>query len=175
MLLVLILGLTAVLAIAVEVLNLVAREFLSGVRREDKLKAALREIEKDLVEAENKIGGLKANLRTGFNELDRVKNAVMETEKEIAKRQKVDPVLVYLAGSEVGTGWRFRAPVTKTLPEKPDPNQALLWTKKESFVEVWAQTEDQAAARALDLLAPKHGYKIGAFVRTGDEAMGKAA
>jgi hypothetical protein len=174
MLLLLLFGVVASLALAVEVLNFVAREFLSGVRREDTLKAALAQIHKDLDQADDKLGGVKSNLRKALNDLDKARTSFQEVEKEIARRHKLEPVLVYPVGSEVGTGFRFRAPLTKTLPEKPEENQTLLW-KRESYVEIWTNSEDQARAGAEDQFPRKHGYTIGPFVRTGDEAMEKAA
>lgn len=175
MLLLLTLGGVATLALAVEVLNFIAREFLSGVRREDTLKSAIEHTQKDLDEAKRKIGGIKSKLRQGLADLDRVKTAYHEVEKETARRNKVDPILVHLVGPSVGSGFRFRAPVTKVLPEKPDPNQKVLWTK-ESFVEVWAATEDAARTAAFEQFPSKQGYTIGAFVCTGDDdTIGKAA
>jgi len=175
MFLLLIFGGIATFALAVEVLNFTAREFLSGVRREDVLKSAIRQTQKDLAEADEKISGIKSKLRHALNDLDKVKTAYHETEKEIARRNRVDPLLVHLVGAEAGTGFRFRAQITKVLPEKPDPNQTVLWGK-DNFVEVWATTEDEARATAVGQFPTKQGYTIGSFVRTGnDGAIGKAA
>ena len=169
-------ALAALVAIGlfVEVLNFVAREFLSGVRREDALKADLKRIGKDLEEAADKLGSLKNDLRKKFADLDRAKTAFHDAEREMSRRQRIDPVLVYLLGPETGTGFRFRAPVTKALPETPEPNQAVLW-QRQNFVEVWTASEDRARAIAMDQFPAKQGYTIGAFVRTGDDVIEKAA
>ncbi len=176
MLLLSIFGVLAAFGLVLEVLNFVARDFLCGGRRVEALRESIRATQKDLAEAENKIGGIKGDLRKALNDLDRVKNDFQSTEKEISRRQKTDPVLVYLIGPEVGTGFRFRAPVTKTLPaENPDANQKLLWSK-ENFVEIWTASEDKARALAGDQFPAKHGYTVGEFVRTGDaDVVGKAA
>ena len=172
----LLLSLAALVAIAlvVEVLNFIAREFLSGVRREDALKADVQKIQADIDEATGKLGGLKNDLRKALADLDGAKNSFHEVDKEIARRQRVEPVLVYQLGTETGTGFRFRAPVTKTLPAEPDAGQALLW-KRQNFVEVWTASEDKARSLAADQFPAKHGYSIGAFVRTGDDSLEKAA
>ena len=82
---------------------------------------------------------------------------------------------MYLLGPDVGSGFRFRAPVTKVLPEKPEAHQTTMWGR-EVFVEVWTTTEDKARALANDHFPGKHGYTVGAFVRTGDdEVVGQAA
>lgn len=161
-------------ALVLEVLNVIAREFLSGVRREDALKADLHRIEEDLDTAADKIGSLKNDLRKKFADLDRAKTTFHDAEKEIARRTRVQPVLVYLLGPETGTGFRFRAPVSKALPEEPEPNQAHLW-RQQNFVEVWTGSEERARSIADEQFPAKHGYTVGAFVRTGDELVGKAA
>lgn len=170
----LILGALVAVGLVVEVLNFIAREFLSGVRREDALKADLKRIESDLTEAAGKMSGMKNDLRKGLADLDRAKSAYHDVEKEIARRQRVEPVLVYLLSQETGSGFRFRAAVTKALPEEPDPHQKRLW-QRQNFVEVWTPNEDKARTLAADQFPAKHGYTIGAFVRTGDDALEKAA
>lgn len=172
--LLLILGALVAVGLVVEVLNFLAREFLSGVRREDALKADLKRIESDLTEAVGKMGGLKNELRKALADLDRAKSAYHDVEKEISRRQRVEPVLVYLLGQETGSGFRFRAPVTKVLPEEPDPNQKRLW-QRQNFVEVWTASEDKARTLAEDQFPAKHGYKVGAFVRTGDDELQEKA
>ena len=176
MLLLSILGVFMALALLLEVLNFVARDFLCGGRRVEALRSAIEATQKDLAQAENKMNDVKADLRKALNDLDRVKNDFQSTEKEIARRQKIDPVLIYLLGPEIGSGFRFRAPVTKALTaENTDPNQKLLWSK-ETFVEIWTNSEDRARQLAWDQFPAKHGYNIGAFVRTGDtDVVGKAA
>lgn len=170
----LILATLVAVALVLEVVNFIAREFLSGVRREDALKADLQRIEEDLDSAAGKIGSLKNDLRKKFADLDRAKTTFHDAEKEIAKRNRVQPVLVYLLSPETGTGFRFRAPVSKTLPEEPEPNQTHLW-RQQNFVEVWTGTEEKARSIAEDQFPAKHGYAVGVFVRTGDDLVGKAA
>lgn len=167
--LLLILGALVAVGLVVEVLNFLAREFLSGVRREDALKADLKRIEADLTEAAGKMGGMKNDLRKALADLDRTKTAYHDVEKEISRRQRLEPVLVYLLGQEIGSGFRFRAPVSKALPEEPDPNQKRLW-QRQNFVEIWTATEEKARMLAEDQFPAKHGYKVGAFVRTDDDA-----
>jgi hypothetical protein len=170
----LILATLVAIGLVLEVLNVIAREFLSGVRREDALKADLQRIEEDLDAAAGKISSLKNDLRKKFAALDRAKTTFHDAEKEISRRTRTQPVLVYLLGPEAGTGFRFRAPVTKALPEESDPNQALLW-RHQTFVEVWTGSEEKAQSIAADQFPAKHGYTIGAFVRTGDDLVEKAA
>lgn len=172
--LLLILGALVAIGLVVEVLNFLAREFLSGVGREDALKADLKRIESDLSEAVSKMGGMKNDLRKALADLDRQKTAYHDAEKEIARRQRVEPVLVYLLGQETGSGFRFRAPVSKALPEEPDANQKRLW-QRQNFVEIWVASEDKARTLATDQFPAKHGYTVGAFVRTGDDTLEKAA
>jgi hypothetical protein len=171
--LLLMLGALVAIGLVVEVLNFIAREFLSGVRREDALKADLKQIETDLTEAAGKMSGMKNELRKALAELDRAKTAYHDLEKEMARRQRVEPVLVYQLGQESAAGVRFRAPVTKALPEEPDANQKRLW-QRQNFVEVWTASEDKARTLAAEQFPAKHGYTIGAFVRTGDDALEKA-
>lgn len=157
----------------VEVLNMIARELLSG-RREEALTADVRRIGADLDAAADKLASLKNDLRKGLADLDRAKTAYHDAEREISRRQHVEPVLVYLLGPETGMGFRFRAPVQKAIPEEPDPHQALLW-RRQNFVEVWTASEDKARSIAADQFPAKHGYTVGEFVRTGDDIVGKAA
>src|SRR5258708_8078834 len=173
--LLLILGAWVGLAVVLEVVNFVARGILAGGSRVEALRAEIRKTQQDLADAANKMDALKGELRQAFNDLDRSKSNFESTEKEIVRRQKTDPVLVYLLGPEVGSGYRFRAPVTKILPEKPDPNQTLLWSK-ENFVEIWATTEEKARSFAPEPFSPTHTYTVGPFLRTGDEeVVGQAA
>jgi len=176
MLLISILGVLMAVGLLLEVLNFVARDFLCGGRRVDALRAAIQATQKDLAQADNKMNDVKADLRKALNDLDRVKSDFQSTEKEIARKQKIDPVLVYLVGPEIGSGTRFRAPLTKVLAaENADPNQKLMWSK-EAFVEIWVNSEDRARQLAWDEFPAKQGYSIGAFVRTGDaDVVGKAA
>ncbi len=162
------------IAVLVEVLNLLAREFFAGVRREDALREDLRKLQEDLAEAAKKIASQKNGLRKGLGDLDGAKNACLEVEKEMEKRQRVEPVLVYLLGPETGVGFRFRAPLTKALAESADALQKKMWSRK-NFVEVWVATEDKAVMIADDQFPAKHGYKIGPFERTGDSIVEKAA
>lgn len=162
------------IAVLVEVLNLLAREFFAGVRREDALREDLRKLQEDLAEAAKKIGSQKGELRKGLGALDGAKNACLEVEKEMAIRQRVEPVLVYLLGPETGVGFRYRAPLTKALAENADAFQKKMWSRK-NFVEVWVATEEKAVRIADDQFAAKHGYKIGPFERTGDSVVEKAA
>jgi len=165
------------LAVLLEVANVIARVLLAGGARVEALRTEIRKTHQDLADASAKIGNLKGELRQALNELDRAKTDFESTEKEIAKRQKTNPVLVYLVGPEVGSGYRFRAQITKALPEKADPHQMLLWGK-ESYVEVWSATEEKASSLAWQQFPAKQGYALGPFVRTGDEetpAVGQAA
>ena len=162
------------MALVLEVVNFIAREFLSGVRREDSLKADVRRIESDLEDAGAKLGTIKNDLRKKLADLDRAKTAYHDVDKEISRRQRLEPVLVYLLGPETGTGTRLRAPVTKALPAEADSHQKQLWGR-ENFVEVWTASEDKARSLAADQFPTKHGYTIGAFVRTGDDVTEKAA
>ncbi len=172
--LMLILAVLIAAALVVEVLNFIAREFFSGVRREEALKAELNQIGADLDKAADKLGALKNDLRKGLADLDLAKTGYHDAEKEISRRQRLQPVLVYLLGAETGMGFRFRAPVTKALPAEPDAHQKLLWGR-ENFVEVWTASEDKARSFASDQVPAKQGYTIGAFVRTGDDLIEKAA
>jgi hypothetical protein len=161
-------------AVVVEVLNLLAREFLSGVRREDALREDLRKLQEDLAEAARKLASQKGDLRRALGDLDVQKNACLEVEKEMSKRQRVEPVLVHLLGPETGVGFRYRASLTKELPENADSHQKKLWSRK-NFVEVWVATEEKALSIADDQFAAKQGYRMGPFERTGDTVTEKAA
>ncbi len=165
------------LAVLLEVANVIARALLLGGPRVEALRTEIRKTHQDLADAAAKIGNLKGELRQALNDLDRARTEFETTEKEIAKRQKSDPVMVYRIGPEVGTGYRFRAQVTKALADKPDPNQVLLWSK-ETYVEVWTATEEKARQLAWEQFPAKQGYALGPFVRTGDEeavVVGQAA
>jgi len=162
------------IAVLVEVLNLLAREFLSGVRREDALREDLRKLQEDLAEAAKRLASQKNDLRRGLGDLDGAKTACLDVEREMEKRQRVEPVMVYLLGPETGVGFRYRAPLTKALAQDADAHQKKLWGRK-NFVEVWVATEEKALAIADDQFSSRHGYKIGAFERTGDSVTEKAA
>ncbi len=165
------------LAVLLEVANVIGRALLMGSTRVEALRTEIRRTHQDLAEAAAKIAHLKGELRQTLNQLDRAKTDFESTEKEIAKRQKSAPVMVYRIGPEIGTGYRFRAQLTKALPEKADPNQALLWGR-ETYVEVWTATEEKARQLAWEQFPAKQGYALGQFVRTGDEeavTVGQAA
>jgi hypothetical protein len=165
------------LAVLLEVANVIGRALLMGSARIETLRTEIRKTHQDLADAAAKIANAKGELRQTLNKLDRAKSDFESTEKEIAKRQKSDPVMVYRIGPEVGTGYRFRAKVTKALPEKADPNQVLLWSK-ETVVEIWVPSEEKASQLAWEQFPAKQGYALGPFVRTGDEeavVVGQAA
>ena len=162
------------IAVLVEVLNLLAREFLSGVRREDALREDLRKLQDDLAEAAKRLASQKNDLRKGLGDLDGAKNACLEVEKEMEKRQRTEPVLVHLLGPETGVGFRYRAPLTKILANDADAFQKKMWGRR-NFVEVWVATEEKALSIADDQFSSKHGYKMGPFERTGDSMVEKAA
>lgn len=162
------------MGLVLEVVNLLAREFLSGVRREDALREDLRKLQTDLAEAAKKIAGQKNDLRKGLGDLDNAKTACLDVEKEMSKRQRVDPVMVYLLGPETGVGFRFRAPLTKILAEGADAFQKKLWGRA-NFVEVWIASEEKARSIAEDQFPAKQGYKVGPFERTSDTVTEKAA
>jgi hypothetical protein len=170
----LILGALVAIALVVEVLALLAREFFSGVRREDALREDLRKLQADLAEAAKKIGSQKSDLRKGLGALDTAKTACLDVEKEMTRRQRIEPVLVHLLSPETGTGFRFRAPVTKALAENADAFQKKVWGRT-NFVEIWTASEDKARTIATDQFPAKHGYTVGQFERTGDTITEKAA
>lgn len=170
----LVLGALVAIGLVLEVVNLLAREFLSGVRREDALREDLRKIQADLAEAAKKISSQKNDLRKGLRDLDNAKTACLDVEKEMSKRQRVDPVMVYLLGPETAVGFRYRAPLTKILADDADTFQKKLWGRP-NFVEVWVAAEDKARSIAEDQFPAKQGYKVGAFERTGDSVTEKAA
>jgi hypothetical protein len=162
------------IALVVEVLNLLAREFLSGVRREDALREDLRKLKADLAEAAKKLAAQKSDLRKGLGDLDGAKNACLEVEKEMSLRQRVEPVLVYLLGPETGVGFRFRASLTKELAQNADAHQKKLWSRK-NFVEVWVTSEEKAVSIADDQFPAKQGYRMGPFERSGGDSVTEKA
>lgn len=162
MTLLLLFAVLAAFATAVEVLNLVAPDFLAGLHREAALKESIAKTQVEIAESEKRLHSLRAGLRNAHLDVHRAADGLEKLDEKFAERRRVDPILVYPIASTNKTSGRYRAPLSKVLPPEPEESQTLIWAKT-AFVEVEANGPEEAHRIALRQFPAQHGYVIGAF------------
>jgi hypothetical protein len=150
------------LAVIVEVLNLVARDFFGGGRAQETIKESIRKTQSEIRAADKKLDSLRTTRRGVLTEFERAANKIEELEKQMRRAPDVPPALIHTLASTAGSGTRYRAKITKTLPADADEHQTLLW-KHESFLDVTAAGPDDARDAARRQFPEGHGYTIGPF------------
>jgi len=162
------------LAVIVEVLNLFARDFFGGGRAQDAIKESIRKTQSELRAADKKLDSLRTSRRGVLTEFERAANKIEELEKQSRRAPDVPPALIHTLASASGFGTRYRAKLTKTLPDDADENQLLLW-KHEAFLEVTADGPDEALSAARRQFPEAHGYGIGPFAPVTSTSVESAA
>ena len=156
-----ILSLLFVCVFAVELLLLFGKDRLLGTRRRTALETALRQSYADLQEAKKQIDAARAALLQAIENADGERSRRLEADRAFKRSQKILPNLIHTLGDS-GTGTRFRAPLSRQLPPKPEPSQELVWSCK-NFVEVWAGDAETARRTAVRQFSTTHHYEIGEF------------
>lgn len=161
LLLLLLLAVFTAFAVAVEVLNLIAPDFVAGLHRDAPLKDSIARTQKEVAESEKRIQALRATLRGMHGELNRAADGLEKLDEQFDERRRVNPVLVFPITSTKATR-RFRASVAKALPPDPEESQTLIWASP-AFVEVEADRVDDAHDAARRQFPSQQGYTIGEF------------
>lgn len=171
MTLLLILAVLAAFAIAVEALNFIAPDFIATMRRDAALKESVANTQKEVAESEKRLDGLRRQLRALQHDLSRATDGLEKLDEQFAERRRAEPVLVYLIASANKVPYRFRAPLSKALPAEPEDSQAMMWGSP-AFVEVEANSADEAKQIAARQFPSQNGYAVGAFapVANGEAA-----
>lgn len=153
--------------VVLEALLMFGKELLLGTRQQEKLDSSIQEAQQDLRASQQKIEDRRAALKAAVQDAERQRGVLQAAEKEFQESQKIVPVLVHTIGIPY-SGMRFRAPVSKELPLKPDPSQTMIWTCK-NFIEVWADDEAAARAAVAKQFQEKQGYKVGELTACAPE------
>jgi DNA gyrase/topoisomerase IV subunit A len=166
MTLLLIFSVLAAFAVAVEALNLIAPDFLATLHRDAVLKDSIAKTQKEVAESEKRLDSLRTKLRNIQLEMSRTADGLEQINEQFAERRRVTPILIYPISATRKVSYRFRAPISKTLPSEPEEGQTLMWAGK-AFVEVEANTSDEAHRIALRQFPSQQGYAIGQFEQSG--------
>lgn len=166
MTLLLIFAVLAAFAIAVEALNFIAPDFLATLHREAALKESITKTQKEVAESEKRIDSLRTKLRGVHLEMSRTADGLDQINEQFAERRRVMPILIYPIAATRKVSYRFRAPISKTLPSEPEEGQTVMWAGK-AFVEVEANTSEEAHRIALRHFPSQQGYAVGQFEQSG--------
>lgn len=153
--------------VVLEVLLNFGKEFLLGTRQQAALDTSIQQAQEDLRASKQKIEDRRAALKAAVQEAEHQRGALQAADKAFQESQKVVPVLIHVIGIPY-SGVRFRAPVSKELPLKPDPSQKMIWSCK-NFIEVWADDETAARAAIAKQFQEKQGYKVGEMTACAPE------
>jgi hypothetical protein len=164
----LIFGVVAGAALLCEIAVRLAPDLFAGQSRESALKEEVSKLRHDLTMADKKIESMKAAGRSADAEIEAARIEINRLEREHNQRKRVPPVFIYRIGPPSPTQLRYRAPITKQLPEQADAHQTLVW-RTSSLVETWAHTPRQATQQAMQQFRAELGYSVGAFVRRDEE------
>lgn len=162
MTLLLLLAVFTAFAVAVEVLNFVAPDFIGGLHREAALKESIARTQAEVAESEKRLHTLRTNLRNVHLDLNRTAAGLEKLDEQFSERSRVAPVLVYPVATSNKASHVFRATITKSLPSDPEESQTLMWAAA-AFVEVEANNATDARAIALRQFPAQHGYAFGDF------------
>jgi hypothetical protein len=160
-------GLLFFMALLAEAANFVAPDLFSGMAREPALKEEISRLHHDLTQADKKLETTKASTSKAAAEFEQLRQDSIRLERELNQRKTVPPVLVYRIATPSPTLLRYRATVTKSLPEVADPHQQLVW-RAPAIVETWAASPRDATLQAQHHFRPELGYAVSAFVRRDD-------
>ena len=160
-------GMLFFLALLAEAANFVAPDLFSGMTREPALKEEIGRLHHDLTQADKKLETGKASANKAASDIEQLRQEAIRVERELHQRKTVPPVLVYRIAAPSPTLLRYRATVSKTLPDSADPHQVLIW-KAPAIVETWATSPRDAALQAEHHFRPELGYIVGAFARRDD-------
>ena len=165
-----ILSLLFVCVLAVELFLSFGKDYLLGTRRRAALETALRQSYADLQEMKKRLDAARGDLLRTIEYAEGERAHRLEADRAFKQSQKILPNLIHTLG-EHGAGTRFRAPLAKQLPEKPEPSQELVWACK-NFVDVWASDMEAAREIAVRQFPAKRHYQVGEFVAvTSGEAV----
>jgi hypothetical protein len=156
-----------VIAVILEAVLFLGADKLLDTRRRSALQESLEKAMADLQEARGRVEQKRAALRGAVEEAGRALAEREKADAELAESRKHVPTLVYLLG-EVGSGQRYRAPLSKELPPTAEPPQKLVWACR-NFVEVWASSADSASGIATSQFSPQLGYAVGEFTAVTSE------
>jgi septal ring factor EnvC (AmiA/AmiB activator) len=165
----LIFGVVAGAALLCEVIAHLAPELFATNSREAALKEEISKLHHDLTTADKKIASMKTSTRASDAEIEAARLEINRIDREITQKKRVPPNLIYRIGPPSPTQLRYRAPITKQLPEQAEAHQTLVW-RTPCAVETWAHTPRQAAQQAHQQFRPELGYSLGAFVRRDEPA-----
>jgi len=157
-------GLLFFVALAVEGFNAVAPDMFAAAVREAEIKEEISELHHDLGMADKKLESSKASADSNAAEVEKLRQESIRLERELNQRKDVPPVLVYRIAPPSPTLLRYRASVTKPLPEDADAQQKLVW-RSPAVVETWAISPQQAKEQASHHFRRDLGYAVAAFVR----------
>lgn len=161
------------LALVVELLNIFAKDFFLGGQAQEKIKESIRRTQSELRAADKKLGSMRTTRRSAILDLESAVSKAESLEKDLKRAPDVPPVLIHTVGGS-GFGTRYRARISKTLPDDADENQALIW-KYRAFVEVTAAAPAEAYDASRRQFPESHGYVIGSFTPVGAPAVESAA
>jgi hypothetical protein len=164
----LIFGVVAGAALLCEVTVHLAPELFAGRSRESALKEEVSKLHHDLTTAGKRIESMRTATRASDAEVEAARIEINRIDRELAQRKRVPPVLIYRIGPPSPTQLRYRAPITKALPEQTETHQTLIW-RTPCVVETWAHTPRAATQQAQQQFRPELGYSVGAFVRRDEE------
>jgi hypothetical protein len=165
----LIFAVVAAAALLCEVAARLAPELFAANSREGAIKEEISKLHHDLTTADKKIESMRAASRTSDTEIEAARLEANRLDRELVLKRRVPPVLIYRIGPPTPTQLRYRAPITKQLPEQVEPHQSLVW-RTPCVVETWAHTPRAAAQQAHQQFRPELGYSVGAFVRRDEPA-----
>ena len=157
-------GLLFFVALAVEGFNAVAPDMFTTATREAEIKEEISKLHHDLGMADKKLEASKASADTNAIEIEKLRQETIRLERELNQRKEVPPVLIYRVAPPSPTLLRYRATVTKSLPEDADPQQKLVW-RGPAQIETWAISPQQAKDQANHHFRRDLGYAVSAFVR----------
>ncbi len=157
-----ILSVLFVCAVAAELFLFLGKDYLLGTQRRTGLEVALRQSYADLKESKRRLADARSVLVAAIDEAEKQRAQLQEADRAFKDAQKILPSLIYTLGDR-GLGTRFRAAITKRLPETPERSQELIWSCK-NFVDVWAYDVEAARQIATSQFTAKRQYAIGDFV-----------
>ena len=164
----LIFGVVAGAALLCEVVVHLAPELFAANSREATIKEEISKLHHDLTTVDKKIESMKTSTHTSDAAIEAARVEINRIDREITQKKRVPPVLIYRIGPPSPTQLRYRAPLTKQLPDQAEAHQTLVW-RRPCVVETWAHTPRAAAQQAHQQFRPELGYSLGAFVRRDEE------
>lgn len=156
-----VLSLLFICVLAVELFQVFGKDYLLGTNRRMALEATVRQSYADLQDVRQRIDAARTALLAAIEQAEGERARRLDADRAFKQSQKTLPNLIHVLG-ENGGPMRFRAPLAKRLPPKPEPPQELIWSCK-NFVEVWAGDVETARQTAVRQFSARHHYDIGEF------------